>query len=195
SRAIIDEFKSCMMNKFEMSDLGLLQYFMGLEVLQKEDGIFVCQQKYATDHLKRFHMSNCEVEATPMNPGEKLQLNDGTRKADGKFFRSMVGGLNYLTHTRPDIAFPVSYVSRYMHSPTKQHLGAAKRILRYIAGTTNFGIWYTNVRDFKLIGFTDSDWAGCLDTRKGTSGNMFSFGSGAVIWSSKKQETLALSSS
>ncbi|GKF96384.1 uncharacterized mitochondrial protein-like protein [Tanacetum coccineum] len=89
-RVIIDEFKSCMMNKFEMSDLGLLQYFLGLEVLQKEDGIFVCQKKYATDLLKRFHMSNCEVEATPMNPGEKLQLNDGTRKADGKFFRSMI---------------------------------------------------------------------------------------------------------
>ena len=195
SRALIDEFKSCMMNKFEMSDLGLLQYFLGLEVLQKEDGIFVCQKKYAADLLKRFHTSNCEVEATPMNPNEKLQLKDGTRKADGRFFRSLVGGLNYLTHTRPDIAFPVSYVSRYMHSPTKQHLGAAKRILHYIAGTKNFGIWYTNVPDFKLVGFTDSDWAGCLDTRKSTSGSMFSLGSGAVTWSSKKQETLALSSS
>ncbi|GKD53211.1 retrovirus-related pol polyprotein from transposon TNT 1-94 [Tanacetum coccineum] len=115
---------------------------------EKEDGIFVCQKKYATDLLKRFHISNCELEATLINAGEKLQLNDGTRKADGKFFRSLVGGLNYLTHTRPDIAFPVSYVSKYMHSPTKQHLGAAKRILHYIAGTTNFGIWYTNVPDF-----------------------------------------------
>ncbi|GJQ98231.1 retrovirus-related pol polyprotein from transposon TNT 1-94 [Tanacetum coccineum] len=151
--------------------------------------------KYATDLLKRFHMSNCEVEATPMNPGEKLRLNDGTRKAHGKFFRSLVGGLNYLIHTRPDIAFPVSYVSRYMQSPTKQHLGAAKRILHYISGTKNFGIWYTNVPNFMLIGFTDSDWAGCLDTRKSTSGNLFSLGSGAVTWSSKKQETLALSSS
>ncbi|GKC20432.1 RNA-directed DNA polymerase, eukaryota, reverse transcriptase zinc-binding domain protein [Tanacetum coccineum] len=131
SRALIDEFKSCMMNKFEMSDLGLLQYFLGLEVLQKEDGIFVCQKKYVTDLLKRFHMSNYEVEATPMNLDEKLQLNDGTRKADGKFFRSLV----------------------------------------------------------------DSDWAGCLDTRKSTSENMFSLGYGAVTWSSKKQETLALLSS
>ncbi|GKF04813.1 hypothetical protein Tco_0035481 [Tanacetum coccineum] len=130
-----------------------------------------------------------------MNPGEKLRLNDGTRKAHGKFFRSLVGGLNYLIHTRPDIAFPVSYVSRYMQSPTKQHLGAAKRILHYISGTKNFGIWYTNVPNFMLIGFTDSDWAGCLDTRKSTSGNLFSLGSGAVTWSSKKQETLALSSS
>ena len=155
----------------------------------------MCQKKYAFDLLKRFHISNYEVESTPRNPNDKLQLKDGTRKADGRFFRSLVGGLNYLTHTRIDIAFPVSYVSRYMHSPTKQHLGAAKRILHYIAGTKNFGIWYTNVPDFKLTGFTDSDWAGCLDTRKSTSGNMFSLGSGAVTWSSKKQETLALSSS
>nr|GEW92369.1 uncharacterized mitochondrial protein AtMg00810-like [Tanacetum cinerariifolium] len=184
-------------NKFYKLNKALygLKQAPRLEVLQKEDGNFVCQKKYATNLLKRFHMSNCEFEATPMNPGKKLQLNDGTRKAYGKFFRSLVGGSNYLTHTMPDIAFPVSYVSRYMHIPIKQHLGAAKRILHYIAGTTNYGIWYTNVLDFKLIGFTNSDWAGCLDTRKSTSGNMFSLGSGEVTCSSKKQEMLALSSS
>lgn len=81
-----------------------------------------------------------------------------------------------------------------MHSPSKQHLGAAKRILRYVAGTTSYGIWYSKVADFRLIGFTDSDWAGSLDNRGSTSENVFSLGSGAISWSSKKQDTVALSS-
>lgn len=195
SQSIVDDFKHSMMSQFEMTDLGLLKYFLGLEVKQSDDGIFVSQEKYATDLLKKFHMTNCEVAVTPMNVNEKLQREDGTAHADGKFYRSLVGGLNHLTHSRPDIAFPVSMVSRYMHNPTRQHLGAAKRILRYVAGTLKFGIWYTRVLDFKLVGFIDSDWAGCLDDRKSTSGNFFTLGSGAITRSSKKQETVALSSS
>ncbi|KAG6388774.1 hypothetical protein SASPL_150210 [Salvia splendens] len=175
--------------------LGLLSFFLGHEVKQSKDGIFVCQEKHATDLLKKFHMSNCEIAAIPMNVNEKLQLVDGTEHADGTMYRSLVGGLNYLTHTTPGIAFPVSVVLRYMHNPTKQHLGAARRILRYVAGTVKFGIWYTKVSDFKLAGYTDSDWAGCLDDRKSTSGNIFSLGFGAVTWSSKKQDTIAPSSS
>lgn len=195
SKSLVDDFKSCMMKKFEMTDLGMLRYFLDLEVTQEENGIFICQKKYAADLLKRFSMTNCEVAATPMNINEKLQREDGTERANPRLFRSLVGGLNYLTHSRPDISFSVSVVSRFLHSPTKQQFGAAKRILRYVAGTINFGIWYSSVPIFKLVGFTDSDWAGCLDDRKSTSGNVFSFGSGAVTWSSKKQETVALSSS
>ncbi|KAK9675902.1 hypothetical protein RND81_11G040000 [Saponaria officinalis] len=130
-----------------------------------------------------------------MNINEKLQHEDGTQGANPKHFRSLVGGLNYLTHTRPDIAYSVSLVSRYLHCPTKQHFGAAKRILRYVASNVEFGIWYSKKSSLKLIGFMDSDWAGSLDDRKSTSGNIFSLGSGAVTWSSKKQETVALSSS
>ncbi|KAK9669666.1 hypothetical protein RND81_13G146900 [Saponaria officinalis] len=129
-----------------------------------------------------------------MNINEKLQHEDGTQGANPKHFRSLVGGLNYLIHTRPDIAYSVSLVSRYLHSPTKQHFGAAKRILRYVASTVEFGIWYSKKSSLKLIGFTDSDWAGSLDDKK-MLGNIFSLGSGAVTWSSKKQETVALSSS
>ncbi|CAH9103290.1 unnamed protein product, partial [Cuscuta epithymum] len=128
------DFKSSMKQKFEMTDLGVLQYFLGLEVKQKKEGTFLCQRKYAMDLLKRFHMENCEIAKTPMNTNEKLQKCDGTEKASERSFRSLVGGLNYLTHTRPDIAHSVSVVSRYMHYPTKQHFGAAKRILRYVAG-------------------------------------------------------------
>ncbi|CAH9132625.1 unnamed protein product [Cuscuta epithymum] len=195
SQAMLDGFKSAMTKEFEMTDLGKLQYFLGLEIRQNSKGIFLCQKKYAMDLLKRFHMEKCEVAKTPMNTNEKLQKCDGTERADERFYRSMVGGLNYLTHSRPDIALSVSIVSRYMHSPTKQHLGAAKRILKYISGTLEYGIQYSSVREFKLRGYTDSDWAGCVDDRKSTSGSVFDLGSGAITWSSKKQETVALSTS
>ena len=195
SSFLINEFKACMKKKFEMSDLGLLHFFLGLEVKQVEDGVFVSQRKYAVDLLKKFNMLNCKVVATPMNSNEKLQAEDGTERADARRFKSLVGGLIYLTHTRPDIAFAVGVISRFMHCPSKQHLGAAKRLLRYIARTYDFGIWYGHVQEFKLVGYTDSDWAGCLEDRKSTSGYMFSLGSGAVCWSSKKQAVTALSSS
>lgn len=140
-------------------------------------------------------MLGCKIAYTPMNVNEKLITDDGTGLTDARCFRSIVGGLNYLSHTRPDIAFPISVVSRFMHNPTKHHFGAVKRILRYVARTTDFGIWYSKKSDFRLFGFTDSDWAGCLDDRKSTSGYAFSLGSGVISWSSKKQEIVALSSS
>ncbi|CAH9095255.1 unnamed protein product [Cuscuta epithymum] len=195
SESMLADFKNSMKQRFEMTDLGVLQYFLGLEVKQKKEGTFLCQRKYAMDLLKRFHMENCEIAKTPMNTNEKLQKCDGTEKANERLFRSLVGGLNYLTHTRPDIAHSVSVVSRYMHCPTKQHFGAAKRILRYVAGTLEFGVWYESVKHFKLRGYTDSDWAGCIDDRKSTSGSVFDLGSGAITWSSKKQDTVALSTS
>lgn len=160
SKSLIDDFKSCMMSTFEMTDLGLLKYFLGLEVLQRKDGIFVCQKKYATDLLKKFNVTGGKVSTTPMNINEKLQHEDGSDKTNSSVFRSLVGGLNYLTHSRPDISFPVSVVSRFLHSPTKLHLGAAKRILHYVAGTKNYGIWYSRVYEFRLVGFSNSDWAG-----------------------------------
>ncbi|XP_015079205.1 uncharacterized protein LOC107023133 [Solanum pennellii] len=126
---------------------------------------------------------------------EKLQRADGIEKANPRLFRSLVGGLNYLTHTRPDIAFSVSDVSRFLQSSTKKHLDAAKRIHRYVSGSTDFGIWYSEVSNFILIGYIDSDYAGCLDNRKSTSSSCFNFGSGAVTCSSKKYETVALSPS
>ncbi|XP_074297812.1 secreted RxLR effector protein 161-like [Silene latifolia] len=183
------------MEEFEMTDLGLLQYFLRLELKQGNNGIFLNQRKYVQDLLKKFKVKESDVAFTPMNINEKLQRNDGTLSADEKLYRSLVGGLNYLTHTRPDIAYCVSVVSRYLHSPTKQHLGAVKRVLKYLAGTVEYGIWYTKSENFKLMGYTDNDWVGSIDDRKSTSGCVFGLGSGAVTWSLKKQETVALSSS
>ena len=135
------------------------------------------------------------VVDTPMNSYEKLFLNDGTGLADVNLFHSLVGGLMYLSHAQPDIVFAVSMISRFMQHPSKQHFGIAKRILRYLRGTSNFGIWYSNHNNIKLFGFSDSNWAGSIDDQRSTSGFLFSFGSGAITWTSKKQATVALSSS
>ncbi|KAF2317141.1 hypothetical protein GH714_012120 [Hevea brasiliensis] len=122
-------------------------------------------------------------------------LEDGTEQANSRSFRSLVRGLIYLAHTRLDISFSIGVVSRFMSNPSKHHFGAAKRILCYIAGTLDYGICYSHVSDFKLYGYTDSDWASSLDDRKSTSGHVFSLGSGVITWSSKKQATPTLSSS
>ena len=169
-----------------MSDLGLLHYFLGLEVNQRKDGIFISQKKYSTDLLKKFGMLNCKSTPTPMNVNEKIVVDDGTSMANAKQFRSIIGVLNYLCHTRPDTTFCVSVLSRFMHRPLLYHLGAAKRVLDYVAGTIDFGIQYSKVSRFRLYGFSDNDWAGCLEDRRNTSGCMFSLGSGAISWNSKK---------
>ena len=103
------------------------------------------KRKYAIDFLNRFNMLNCKSTPTPINANEKLVVDDGTGMSSARYYRSIVGGLNYLSHSRPDIAYVVSVVSRFMHGPTKHHLGATKRIMRYVAETIDFGIWYTNV--------------------------------------------------
>ena len=181
SYPLIQEFKSSMMKEFDMSDLGLLHYFLGLQIMQTDDGIFISQEKYAVDLLKRHNMLRCKSFSTPMNTNEKLSLSDGTTKANEKLFRSLVGGLMYLSHTRPYIMFPVILISRFMHTPSVHHLGTAKRVLRYIQATSNFGIWYKPVSCFKLFGFTDSDWAGFVDDRKSTSGYILKSRLGSYI--------------
>jgi Reverse transcriptase (RNA-dependent DNA polymerase) len=192
---LVEQFRSSMKHQFEMSDLGMLHYFLGLEVEQESGSIFVSQRKYARDLLKKFGMHNCKPASTPMNVNEKLVKEDGTGSADGTKFRSLVGGLIYLTHTRPDISYAVGVISRYMQNPTKHHFGVAKRILKYISGTADYGLWYGSKNSFELVGYSDSDWAECVEDRRSTSGYVFSCGSSAISWSSKKQSTVALSSS
>ena len=152
-----------MKKSFEMTDLGSLQYFLGLEVDQRSDGVFLSQKKYAEGVLIWFNMTQCKKTLTPMNTNEKLQLNDGSGAADRQLYRSLIGGLIYLVNTRPDIAFSVGMVSRFVNNPTKHHYSVAKRILRYISGTVDHGMWYETTSIFNLIGFSDSDWAGALE--------------------------------
>ncbi|XP_026396613.1 uncharacterized protein LOC113291276 [Papaver somniferum] len=139
---MINEFREDMATEFEMTDIGLMSYFLGIEVQQTERGIFINQQRYVED------------------------------------FKGLVGCLRYLTATRPDIMYAVCLVSRFMEESRQSHLQAAKRVLRYVIGTTSIGILYNASEDLKLVGFTDSDWAGDTEGRRSTSGYGFQLGTG-----------------
>jgi hypothetical protein len=163
-------------------------------VIQAQDGIFISQKKYAENLIEKSEMKGCKVVSTPLVSNEKFIRDNGSGKVDSSKYRSLVGSLLYLTATRPDVMFSASLLSRYMDHPTQQHLIAAKRVLRYIQGTLGYGIFYKPIKTSTLIGYTDSDWAGCQDDMKSTSGYVFSLGSGVCSWSTKKQSIVALSS-
>ena len=145
-----------MKNKFEMNELGLLAYFLGMEMNQSSEGCFVCQKQFTTKLLNKFAMENCNPVSTPMVLGMKLTKDDGAPCVDGRMYRSLIGSLLYLTSTRPDIVFAVNYLSRFMQNPSQTHHIAAKRVLRYLKGTLDFGVYYKRSTDANLLGYTDS---------------------------------------
>ena len=123
-----------------MTDLGVMKYFLGMEVLQSSDGIFICQ--FILDILNRFKMQDCKPVSTPISTGLNLGKDEDSKKVDDSMYRSLIGNLLYLTASRPDILFVVSLLSRSMHSPRETHLTDGKRVLRYIKGTSKFGIFF-----------------------------------------------------
>ncbi|KAE8666843.1 hypothetical protein F3Y22_tig00112490pilonHSYRG00048 [Hibiscus syriacus] len=191
--SMFNEFKDVMMKEFEMTDMGLMAYYLGIEVKQQNDGIFISQESYAKEILKKFKMENCKPISTPAEYGIKMTKHEEGESVDPTFFKSLVGSLRYLTCTRPDILHAVGLVSRYMESPTTTHFKAAKRILRYLKGTIDFGLFYSVSNDYKLVGYSDSDWGGDIDNRRSTTGFVFFMGDIAFTWISKKQPIVTLS--
>ena len=159
-----------------MTDLGLMSYFLGLEVKQGKDGIFVSQEAYAKEILRKFKMEDCNPVSTPVESGVKLSRFDEGKAVDARLYKSLVGSLRYLTCTRPDILYGVGLVSRYMEEPKSTHWKTIKRILRYIRGTLSHGLLYSHTNNFTLHGYSDSDWGGDVDDRKSTSGFVFYMG-------------------
>ncbi|MCH82414.1 copia-type polyprotein [Trifolium medium] len=197
NHACIEKFKGRLKDEFEMSDLGKLNYFLGLEFLYREDGIVFHQKKYIADVLKRFHMENCNEAETPMEANLKLSKDETGQAVDATLFKQVVGSLRFICNTRPDINYAVGSVSRFMSNPKASHMVAAKRILRYLKGTQDFGLAFPTSKvgsQFELEGFSDSDWCGDKDDRRSTSGHWFRFRNSPISWSSKKQNTVALSS-
>jgi hypothetical protein len=182
--------------EFAVKDLCSLQYFLGIEVNQSERGIVLSQKRYALDLLKRTNMEKCKAISTPMSATDKLLKNQGVALNEKEQFkyRSIVGGLQYLTLTRPDISFSVNRVSQYIQNPTDAHWSAVKRILRFIKGTAGYGLNIQKTGSVMLSGFTDADWAGCPDDRRSTSGYAVFLGDNLVSWSSRKQATVSRSS-
>ena len=190
----LKEFKMDMCAEFEMSNLGEMKYFLGMEISQFDVGIFISQRKYALELLNKFHMEKCKPISTPLVVNEKLTVRSNGNMIDASTYKSLIGSLLYLCATRPELMFAASMLSRFMKCPSQLHYVAAKRVLRYIKGTADHGIWYLKDKSADLVGFTDSDWAGSLDDFKSTSGYCFSFGSGVFSWNSSKQEVVAQSS-
>ena len=191
--SMFEEFKKEMTKEFEMTDIGFMSYYLGIEVKQEDHRILISQEGYAKEVLKKFKMDDSNTVSTPMECGIKLSNHEEGEKVDPTLFKSLVGSLRYLTCTRPDILYAVGVVSRHMEHPTTTHLKAAKRILRYIKGTTNFGLYYTVSNDYKLLGYSDSDWGGDIDDRKSTSGFVFYIGDTTFSWMSKRLQIVTLS--
>jgi hypothetical protein len=194
SMAEINNLKKNLEMQFHMKDLGELKYFLGIEVVRSRKGIWMLQKQYATNVLKKSGMSGCKPINVPLEKNCKLRADLGRRIENVNVYRSMVGSLIYLTITRPDLSYAVGLVSQFMQQPTKPHLECIRRILRYVKATLNYGLFYKADLDIELEGYTDADWAGNQTDRRSTSGYMFTLGSAAISWSSKKQATVALSS-
>ena len=180
SEKMFIEFKEAMKQNFEMTYLGLMSYFLGIEVHQDKEGIFVLQQKNATDILKKFKMDTTAPIKTPVAEKVEMKKEGSGELVNPTFFKSIVGSLRYLTSTRPDIVYGVGLISRYMEKPDQSHLQAAKKILRYVNGIRNRGILYSLAKKYDLVGYIDSDWVGDVETRKSTSGYVFYLGNGII---------------
>ncbi|KAJ9545054.1 hypothetical protein OSB04_024761 [Centaurea solstitialis] len=187
------KFSKIMETEFEMSMMGELNFFLGIQVKQNPDGIFINQSKYIKDMLKKFNMTDCSPIKTPMPTGNLLGPDLAGKSVDQKIYRSMIGSLLYLTATRPDIMFATCFCARFQANPKESHLAAVKRILRYLKGTPELGLWYPKDSSFELISFTDSDYGGCKLDRKSTSGSCQFLGDKLVSWTSKKQNCVSIS--
>ncbi|KAJ9536171.1 hypothetical protein OSB04_un000651 [Centaurea solstitialis] len=187
------KFSKIMETEFEMSMMGELNFFLGIQVKQNPDGIFINQSKYIKDMLKKFNMTDCSPIKTPMPTGNLLGPDLAGKSVDQKIYRSMIGSLLYLTATRPDIMFATCFCARFQANPKESHLAAVKRILRYLKGTPEMGLWYPKDSSFELISFTDSDYGGCKLDRKSTSGSCQFLGDKLVSWTSKKQNCVSTS--
>jgi hypothetical protein len=196
SKVSIGVVKKEIMQSFSMSDLGLLSYYLGIQVDQKAGVTTLSQSSYTLKILEQAWMKGCNSCHVSMENRVKLSKKDVSPPVDKTKFRSVAGSLRYLVNTRPDIAYAVSIVSRCMEDPRASHWAAVKQILRYLAGTVNYGCIYRkhSTTEAELIGFNDSDLAGDVDDRKSTSGSVFLLGSSLVTWASQKQRVVALSS-
>jgi hypothetical protein len=193
NQSFCDEFSKIMTDRFKMSMMGELNFFLGFQIKQLEDGTFISQIKYTHDLLKKFGMNKAKPIKTPIGISGHLDLDMEGKPVDQKLYRSMIGSLLYLCASMPDIMLNVCMCVRFQDALKECHLRAVKRIMRYLVLTPYLGLWYPKGAHFELIGYFDVDYAGCKVDRKSTSGTCQFFGRSLVCWSSKKQNSVALS--
>jgi hypothetical protein len=176
-----------MQYEFEMSMIGELSFFFGLQITQRFEGIFLSQEKYLREFLKRFQMEDSTPVRNPMVTRCKLRKDDDSPDVDQSSYRSMIGSQLYITSSHPNIMHVVGMVGRYHSAPKQSHLIVVKRIFKYLKGTMNYGLWYPMNQNFQLSVYSFVDWANCVDEGKRTSGGAFLFGDSLVSWLSKKK--------
>jgi hypothetical protein len=177
-----------------MTDIGLMHYFLGLEVWQEPVHIFLGQEKYVCEILSRFQMGDSRPMTTPMITNWKKLHASESQLVDSTLYRQLIGSLMYLVNTRPEICLVVNTLSQFMVEPRRVHWVAAKHVLGYLCGTVDYGLDYQRGDGVRLVGYTDSDWARCVSDRKSTSRYYFGLESAIVSWFSRKQKSVALSS-
>ncbi|GJW14327.1 putative ribonuclease H-like domain-containing protein, partial [Tanacetum coccineum] len=165
-----DEFEALIKNKFQMSSMGELTFFLGLQVKQKENGFFISQDKYVGEILKKFDLMSVKHASTPIETHKPLVKDEGATDVDVHLYRSMIGSLMYLTASRPDIMFAVCACRRFQVTPKTSHLHAVKRIFRYLKGKPKLGLWYPRESSFDLVAYSDSDYGGANLDMKSTTG-------------------------
>jgi hypothetical protein len=188
-----EEFSRVMMQKFEMSMMGELTYFLRFQVKQLKEGIFISQTKYTQDILKKSMTKDVKPIKTPMGINRHLDLDVGGNYVDQKVYQSMIGSLLYLCARRPKIMLSGCLHARFQSDPKECHLVVVKKILRYLVHTPHFGLWYPKGSTIELIGYSDSDYAGCKVHRKSTSGICQFLWRSLVSWIPKNQHFIALS--
>ncbi|GJT55509.1 putative ribonuclease H-like domain-containing protein [Tanacetum coccineum] len=192
-RSWCDEFEALMKSRFQMSSMGELTFFLGLQVKQKEDGIFISQDKYVAEILKKFDFASVKTASTPIETQKPLVKDEEASDVDVHLYRSMIGSLMYLTASRPDIMFAVCACSRFQVTPKTSHLSAVKRIFRYLKGKPKLGLWYPRVSLFDLEAYSNSDYAGANLDKKSTTGGCQFLGRRLIYWQCKKQIIMATS--
>ncbi|CAM8889589.1 unnamed protein product [Rhodiola kirilowii] len=194
SHKMVDEFVAQMQSEFKMSMVCEMNYFLGLQVVQSKEGIFLTQAKYARNLVKKFGRDKATHKITPAATHVKITKDDARASVDQTLYRSMIGSLLYLTATRLEIYQAVGVCARYQADPKESHLLQVKRIIKYVSGTADYGMWYTRDTSGCIIGYSDADWAGNVEDKKSTSGGCFFVGNNLVSWFSKKQNSISLSS-
>jgi hypothetical protein len=180
---LVARFAEDMSKEFEMSMMGELQFFLGLQIKQAKEGTFVHQAKYTKDILKKFKTDDSKPLSTPMSTTTALDADEDGEPVDQKEYRSMIDSLLYLTATRPDIQFSVCLCAHSQVSPRTSHRQAIKRIFRYLRYTPELGLWYSASSSLSLLGFSNVDFEGCQVNRKSISGTCQFLGSSLVSWS------------
>jgi hypothetical protein len=181
-----------MTNRFEMSMVGVLTFFLGFQIKQVKEGTFISQTKYTHDILKKSVMDKAKPIMTPMGTNGHLDLDLGGTSIDQKVYRSMIGYLLYLCASRPDIMLSVCMCARFQVAPNDCHLRVVNRIMRYLVLTPNLGLWYPKGSHFELLGYSDADYDRCKGDRKSTSETCQFLGQSLVSWFSNKQNSIAL---